>query len=109
MLSDKDGTDRMSDASEWHGWHLDKRVSIGHVVTTITVAASVMIFGLRLEGRVAVNEVQIANNIAAIEQSRLMATAQYVEARTESNQHYQELIRRLERISDQLGTKQDRP
>ena len=95
--------------SDWHGWHLDKRVSIGHVVTTITVAASVMVFGLRLEGRVAVNETQIANNIVSIQQSRVMATAQYAEARQESQRHYEEVIRRLERISDQLGTKQDRP
>lgn len=97
------------DERAWEGWHVDKRVSVGHIITTITVAAAVLIFGLRLEGRVAVNETQIANNMAAIHQSRLMATAQYTEARQETQTHYAEVIRRLERISDQLANKQDRP
>lgn len=87
----------MVDQGEWHGWHLDKRVSIGHVITTLTVAATLLVFGLRLEGRISLNE------------HRIVQTEQHLQELRETQSINQaEIIRRLERISDKLDTKQDR-
>lgn len=46
---------------EWlmEGWHLDKRVSVSHIITTITVAGMLMVWMFTLESRVTVNEVRI--------------------------------------------------
>jgi hypothetical protein len=31
------------------GWHLDKKLSVGHIVTTLVVAISVVIYAIRTE------------------------------------------------------------
>jgi len=33
-------------------WHLDKRVSVGHLITTIAVVGAAALWLLRLEGRI---------------------------------------------------------
>ena len=48
------------------GWHLDKRVSVGHIVTTITVAIGLAVFLLRLESRVDINSQAITYNTERI-------------------------------------------
>lgn len=40
-------------------WHLDKRLSIGHLITTFTVGISIIVYVLNLENNVDIN----ANNI----------------------------------------------
>ena len=75
----------------YYGWHLDKRVSVGHIVSTVAVTAAVVFWMFRLEGRVAVNEVNISNLAAVVAASR-----------TERQSQYTEIIRRLERIDDRL-------
>lgn len=39
-------------------WHLDKRLNIGHLLTTMTVAAAIIIWGNSVETRLAVLEEQ---------------------------------------------------
>jgi len=41
------------------GWHLDKRVSISHLITTISIAGAVLVAFFSLEGRVTVTEVRV--------------------------------------------------
>lgn len=37
-------------------WHLDRRVSVGHLVTTLTVLVAMVMWGARLETRIVLME-----------------------------------------------------
>jgi len=37
-------------------WHLDRRVSVGHLVTTLTFLVAMVLWGARLETRIALME-----------------------------------------------------
>lgn len=39
-------------------WHLDRRVNIGHLLTTLTLAAGLFMWGSKMDTRVTVLEVQ---------------------------------------------------
>jgi hypothetical protein len=41
------------------GWHLKKEIQLGHLITTITVAISAVIYVNKIEQRVAVIESQV--------------------------------------------------
>jgi hypothetical protein len=73
------------------GWHLDKRISIGHIITTVTVAVAMVGWMLQLENRVSVHDVKI-NQIEYNQHA----------AKIEVAAQYAELIRRLERIDSRL-------
>jgi len=42
--------------SERRGWHLEKNVSIGHIITTFSVAVSMLIWATTVEKRVSLLE-----------------------------------------------------
>lgn len=53
----------MSDASDMEArnrspWHMDRSISITHIVTTVTISASVMIWAMKMDTRVSVLEMQ---------------------------------------------------
>jgi hypothetical protein len=48
-------------------WHLDRRVSVGHIVTTILVAVSAAVWMMRLESHVLLNEQAILAQSARID------------------------------------------
>lgn len=79
-------------------WHIDKRVSVGHLITTITVVVAAIVWALRLEGRLDVTDVNVQNNTTAIRQARDDRAVQYGE-----------IIRRLERLDSKLDGKQSKP
>ena len=78
-------------------WRISKEVSYGHILTVVTCAVAAVIFTVRLEGRIDVNAVAIQANKEEINQVK-------VEGRTQ----YDEIIRRLERISDKMDLKADK-
>lgn len=41
------------------GWHLKKEIQLGHIVTTVTVALSAVIYTQKLEQRIAIIENQM--------------------------------------------------
>jgi hypothetical protein len=47
------GTNRMSQ-DEPQQWHLDKKVNVGHILTTLLLAASMVGWAMTLESRIAV-------------------------------------------------------
>ncbi len=47
------------DGDENH-WHLDKRLNVGHLLTTMALAGSLFIWASAMERRVAVLETQVA-------------------------------------------------
>jgi hypothetical protein len=72
-------------------WHLDKRVSITHLIMTAAMVGAAALWLLRLEGRVDLvdlRDVQMNNRIEQISVRLKLAEA--------------EIIRRLERIEDKL-------
>ena len=74
------------------GWHLDKRISVGHLITTITIIISFVAWMMSMEKQmVEVRQLAISNS-------------QRIDAmRNEDDMHYAEIIRRLERLDDRLA------
>ena len=73
-------------------WHLDKRVSVGHLITTLAMVGAAALWMLRIEGRidlVDLRDLQTERRIEQMELSRQSSDA--------------EIIRRLERIQDMLA------
>lgn len=56
----------MGDEDKWDGvdrrsperWHLEKTINAGHVLTTVTIIASLFVWGSKMDTRVAVLEQQ---------------------------------------------------
>jgi hypothetical protein len=73
-------------------WHLDKRVSVGHLITTIAMISAAALWLLRLEGRidlVDLRDTQMNKRIEQVATDRALRDA--------------EIIRKLERIQDTLA------
>jgi hypothetical protein len=73
-------------------WHLDKRVSVGHLITTMAMVAAVSMWLLRLEGRIDLvdqRDAQLIQRIERIDKERKSRDG--------------EIIRRLERIQGTLA------
>lgn len=46
------------------GFHLEKSVSVGHLITTVSILFSMIWWGSTVETRLAVNEAKIAESVA---------------------------------------------
>lgn len=66
------------------GWQIKKEFTVGHIITTVTLLFSLLLWGWRVETRIAENE----RNIRA--------------AKEISDVQYREINRRLERIEDKV-------
>jgi len=51
---DYDGENRRA-----HHWHLEKSISIGHIITTIAIAGSVLAWAMKMDTRLSVVETQV--------------------------------------------------
>jgi hypothetical protein len=49
------------DAGQRRHWHLEKNISIGHIFTTLTVASSLLIWGMQMNTRVTVLEAEVVH------------------------------------------------
>lgn len=79
------------------GWHLDKKVSIGHIVTTAVVVIGVVIYAVRQEGRIDGTEQEISFNKERIEKLD-----------RDYRQGMSEIKGLLERIDNKLDRKVDK-
>lgn len=79
------------------GWHLDRRVSVGHIVTTLMVAVGVVVWMQRLEASALLNAQAVAQQAARIDR---------LEQRTE--RRFREIKELLVRIEQKLDRKADR-
>ena len=50
---------RNDDRPTENGWHLKKEFQLGHIITSVTIAASVIVYVNKIEQRLAVVETQI--------------------------------------------------
>ena len=78
-------------------WHLDRRVSVGHIVTTLAVAVGVVLWMQRLEAGTMLNA-----QAAALQSVRI----DRLEDRTESQ--FREIKESLARIEQKLDRKADK-
>ena len=78
-------------------WHLDKRVSVGHLVTSAVVLIAVITWMQHLESRLDVTDISIAFNTAMIS-----------EVKSESANRQRDIIDKLNRIEDKLDGKADK-
>jgi hypothetical protein len=46
------------------GWHLDRRISIGHLVTTATLLVAMMLWAGRMDTRISLLEVSLTRQVA---------------------------------------------
>lgn len=46
--------------SEEAGWHIKKEIQLGHLLTTLTIAVSVVLYVSKLEQRIALIEAQVS-------------------------------------------------
>jgi hypothetical protein len=81
-----------------NGWHVDKRVSIGHIVTTLAVAVGALVWFTDLDKRTALNT-------EAVAQVRL--DMQHMEER--NLRALDEIRAALVRIESKLDNKEDKP
>ena len=97
------------------GWHLDKRISIAHILTTLMMAIALAAWVFALQSKVDVNTSGIATHVKVVD---VMFAANQLqldmfrqadkEAATERVRQYNDIIRRLERIEDGLRTHQEK-
>lgn len=43
-------------------WHLEKTVSVGHIITTITIAGSVLLWVMKMDSRMSVMENELSHS-----------------------------------------------
>ena len=76
-----------------NGWHLDKRISISHIVATVSATVVVLVWLFAIQERVSVNEVKTAQNTQRVDRLETRIISQY-----------DEITRKLERIEDRLNS-----
>lgn len=77
----------MSDeANNRHGWHIDKRLSLGHMLTTITVSVGVIMFAFDMDKRIDENaaEIRHAKEIIQMEQKNMRQNMEDIKYAIES-------------------------
>lgn len=51
-----------NDREQRRRWHLEKNINIGHIFTTLTVAGSLLIWGMTMNTRVTVLEAEVVHS-----------------------------------------------
>lgn len=87
----------MSGERDNRSWHLEKTISVGHIMTTLTVAGGLMLWGMKTDTRISVLEAEVVHQQQSDERQ---------------DKQWQDSISRIEhaliRIEDKLDTKKDK-
>lgn len=75
-------------------WHLDKTISVGHLISTITIAVSVFAWAMALEKRVE----QHATQIEVLKESHALNRSRIDGMRGELKQDYLRIEDKLDRL-----------
>lgn len=57
-------TEEERDEHDRRKWHLDKRLNVGHILTTVTLTLGIFIWASKMDSRITVLEVQQQNSAA---------------------------------------------
>ena len=85
-------TDRRAEAA----WHLDKRVNLGHLAATLTLAVAIISWGSAIDRRLAVSEEKLAT--MQLDQGRQDARLESVVIQLRDDM--KEMIRKLDRLTE---------
>ncbi len=81
-------------------WHMDKRISYAHIVSTILLLIAVVASAATFTSRVAVLESETSHNADAIRDAAKLNAQAIRDVRTDQSNQYAELVRRLERLDN---------
>ena len=87
-------------ARDDQGWHLDKRIGVAHILTTVSLLIGLGSVMWALETRVTQVEQRVETHEIVMEVEIEAINARDRELLEMNNRHYQEILRRLERIED---------
>lgn len=96
---------RNQHGSVMKGWHLDKRVSVGHIVTTAIALVAAISFGMKLQAQIDANkkaievESQLRSQTIAAQSARMDRVTRSQERALE---HIREALVRVEEKLDKL-------
>jgi hypothetical protein len=82
------------------GWHLDKRIGVAHILTTFSLVVALGSIMWALETRVTQVENRVEKHEVVMEVELKSIKDQDREMMRVTNQHYLEILRRLERIEE---------
>ena len=82
---------------DWHSrdWHLDKTISVGHLISTAAIIVSVFVWALTIDSRVSRNEAAIRHVLERTD-----------EIKQETREDYKEISRKLDEINRYLRATQ---
>ena len=75
-------------------WHLDKTISVGHLVSTVVIAVSVFSWAVTLDKRVEQNSLSITH----LKEQQATDRKQVQEMRTEIKQDLRDINAKLDRL-----------
>ena len=87
-------------ARDDQGWHLDKRIGVAHILTTVSLLIGLGSVMWALETRVTQVEQRVLTHETVVDVELKAINARDRELLEMNNRHYQEILRRLERIED---------
>ena len=87
-------------ARDDQGWHLDKRIGVAHILTTVSLLIGLGSVMWALETRVTQVEQRVETHESVVEVEIRAINDRDRELLEMNNRHYQEILRRLERIED---------
>ena len=77
-----------------HAWHLDKTVSIGHILSTLIIALSIFSWGLAIDKRVEQN----SQSIGFLSENQRRVEVHVESTRTEIRQDLSRINQKLDRL-----------
>lgn len=88
---------------ERRGWHIDRTVSVGEIVTALAVVTSIALYGAKLEARqdVADNRITMLERQRA--EDRQTTEAKLTDLQTQLRTMDTRMTDRLEKIADKVG------
>lgn len=84
----------MIDRRDEAAWHLDKRVNIGHLAATLTLAVAIVGWGAAIDRRLAVSE----EKLAAMQLDQGKQDARLESVVIQLRDDMKEMIRKLDRL-----------
>lgn len=87
-------------ARDDQGWHLDKRIGVAHILTTVSLLIGLGSVMWALETRVTQVEQRVLTHETVVDVELKAIKARDRELMEANNRHYLEILRRLERIED---------
>ncbi len=91
-----------------NSWHLEKKVSIGHLTTTIMIAVSAMFYIQKMDQRISLLEQRVQIEVERAEKAELEIAERVRRTRQESKEERKQMAGDMRAGFDKINTKLDR-